>query len=306
MRIATLQSVLAEGQIVAPDTWDGISTKAAETMGCKAVLFSATALAHAVRGIPDEGVLGVMEMVCAVSRAVEDNCALPLIADIRSGFSDNLKVMPYDLYRIVKAGPEAIMMDDRAYGCGSDSEELRLVSPEVFAKKIALAKQAVENTDCMVIARSFAPDPEEAISRVKAAREAGADIVGAAYAHTEADAKAFAEAVPGMKLWNDLTVDEKGEPEVTAEVLDELGYALVFITFMEKAAWFGEVDFGIQNLRNGNTVYADTNDFGGMLRDENGKLVDYHGIFGYWQKWMPMEKKFMDLSELGPDAYQFK
>ena len=39
---------------------------------------------------------------------------------------------------------------------------------------------------------------------------------------------------------------------------------------------------------------------------ENGKLVDYHGIFGYWQKWMPMEKKFQDLSALGERAYQFK
>ncbi len=303
MSIATLQSVLAQGMQFAPDTWDGISTRAAEKMRCKTARFSATALAHAVRGIPDEGVLGCSEMVWMVSRVVEDNCSIPLIIDVRSGFSDNLKVMPYDLERIVKAGAAAMMLDDRAYGCGSDSETLTLVSPEVFEKKVAIAKRAALNTDCMVLARSFAPDAEEAIARCKAAQAAGADIVGAAYAHTEADAKQFAEAFEGAKFWNNLTVAD-GKPEVTGEVLDQLGYGLVFMTFMEKAAWFGDMDFGIKNFRNGNTMYADLHDFDGMLRDEKGNLVDYHVIFSYWKKWMPMEKKFQDLSELGDRAYQ--
>ena len=38
MSIPTLQSVLAQGQLIAPDTFDGISTRAAEHMGCKGAL----------------------------------------------------------------------------------------------------------------------------------------------------------------------------------------------------------------------------------------------------------------------------
>ena len=38
--------------------------------------------------------------------------------------------------------------------------------------------------------------------------------------------------------------------------------------------------------------------------DEEGKLRDYHYIFSYWKKWMPLEKKFEDLSELGKEAFQ--
>ena len=305
MSIATLRSVLAQGQQFAPDTWDGISTRAAEKLGCTMARFSARALAHAVRGIPDEGVLGVAEMVWMVSRVVEDNCSIPLIIDVRSGFSDNLRVMPYDLERIVKAGAAGMLLDDRAYGCGSDSPELTLVSREVFAQKIAIARRAAENTDCVILARSFAPDAEEAVARCRLAQQAGAEIVGAACAHTVEDAKAFAAAVPGEKLWNDLTVAD-GKPEVTAEELKALGYGLVFMTLMEQAAWFGDMDFGIKNYRNGNTMYADLHDFDGYLRDEQGRLVDYHVIFSYWKKWMPMEKKFMDLSDLGDAAYQFK
>ena len=305
MSIATLQSVLAQGQQFAPDTWDGISTRAAEKMGCKLARFSARALAHAVRGIPDEGVLGVAEMVWMVSRVVEDNCSIPLIIDVRSGFSDNLRILPYDLERIVKAGAAALLLDDRAYGCGSDSPELTLVSRETFAQKVAIAKRAAENTRCMILARSFAPEAEEAAARCRLVLQAGADLVGAAYAHTEGDAETLAAAVPGPKFWNDLTV-ANGQPEVTAERLGELGYGLVFMTFLEKAAWFGDMDFGIRNYQNGNTMYADLHDFDGLLRDKDGKLVDYHVIFSYWKKWMPMEKEFQDLSQLGERAYQFR
>ena len=300
----SLRSVLSKGLILAPDTWDGISTRAAEKMGARAGLFSATALSHCFRGIPDEGVLGVMEMVWTVSRVVEDNCSIPLIIDVRSGFSDNLRVMPYDLERIVKAGAAAMMLDDRAYGCGADSPELTLVPEEVFAGKIAIAKKAAENTDCMILARSFAEDPDEAVSRLRAAQKAGAEMVGAAYAHTKEQAEELSRTLPGKKFWNDLTVSG-GTPEVTCEELEKLGYGLVLITFLERASWFGNLEFGIRNYQNGNTVYADLNDLDGLLRDQNGNLEDYHVIFSYWKKWMPLEKRFMDLSELGDEAYQF-
>ena len=153
------------------------------------------------------------------------------------------------------------------------------------------------------MARSYAPDKADAIARCKAAQAAGAQMVGAVCMHTEAEAEEFAEAVSGSKLWSDLTV--KGDkPEVTAERLMELGYGLVFITFMEKASWFGDMDFGTKNWANKNTVYADLHDFDGYLLDEEGKLRDYHYIFSYWKKWMPLEKKFEDLSELGKEAFQ--
>lgn len=303
MSIPTLQSVLAQGQLIAPDTFDGISTRAAEHMGCKAALLSASALTHSVHGTPDEGTLSTAEMVWSLTRFVEDNCSIPLIVEVRSGFSDNLRIMPYDLERIVKAGAAAMLLDDRIFGCGSDSPEVTLVSQDVFAKKVAIAVKAAENTDCMVLARSYAKDPADAIARCKAAQAAGAQIVGAVCMHTEKDAEQFAAAVEGPKLWSDLTVKD-GVPEVTAEKLEELGYGLVMITFMEKAAWFGDLDFGTKNFANKNTVYADLHDFDGYLRAEDGSVRDYHYIFSYWKKWMPLEKKFEDLSELGDQAFQ--
>lgn len=305
MSIPTLQSVLAQGQLVAPDTFDGISTRAAETLGCKCALFSWAALAHSVHGIPDEGVMGSTDLTWAVSRLVEDNCNIPLVIDVRAGFSDNLAMIPYDLERVVKAGAAAIMLDDRAFGCGDDSETLTLISQEVFAKKIALAVHAAENTNCMVLARSFAPDKAEAVQRCLAAKEAGAQLVGAACLHSVQDALDFAEQVPGDKIWNALTAVDDA-PEVTTVQLDELGYKLVFIYFMEKAAFFGDMDFGVKNHENGNTTYADNNDFDGMLRAEDGSLMDYHIIFSYWKKWMSLENKFNDMSDLGSRAYQPK
>jgi 2-methylisocitrate lyase-like PEP mutase family enzyme len=303
MAIPSLQSVLAQGQMIAPDTFDGISTRAAETLGCKTALLSASALTHTVHGTPDEGTLNVTEMVWSLTRFVEDNCNIPLIVEVRSGFSDNLRIMPYDLERVVKAGAAAMLLDDRIYGCGNDSPEVLLVSPEVFARKVAIAVKAAENTDCMILARSFSEDKEDAIARCKAAQEAGAQIVGAACMRTEEDAEYFAQKVEGAKLWSDLTVKDQ-KVEVTAEKLEELGYGLVFITFMEKGAWFGDLDYGTKNFANKNTVYADLHDFDGYLRAEDGSLRDYHYIFSYWKKWMPLEKRLQDLSVLGDDAWQ--
>ncbi len=303
MKIPTLQSVLAEGQMLAPDTFDGISTRAAEHLGCKCALLSASALTRTVYGTPDEGTLGVSDMVWSLSRFVEDNCGIPLVVEVRSGFSDNLRIMPYDLERVVKAGAAAMLLDDRIFGCGSDSAELTLVSKEVFAKKVAIAVEAASNTDCMVLARSFSPDAKDAAERCKAAKDAGAEMVGAVCMHTEEDAVWFAQEISGPKLWSDLTAKD-GAAEVTAEKLDELGYKLVFITFMEKGAWYGDMDYGEKNWKNRNTVYADLDDFDGYLRNEDGSLRDYHYIFSYWKKWMPLEKRFEDLGELGEDAYQ--
>lgn len=303
MGIPTLQSVLAQGQLIAPDTFDGISTKAAEHMGCRGALLSASALTHSVYGTPDEGTLGVSDMVWSLTRFVEDNCSIPLIVEVRSGFSDNLRIMPYDLERVVKAGAAAMLLDDRIFGCGTDSPEITLVDEETFARKVAIAAEAASNTDCMVLARSFASDREEAARRCKAAQKAGAQIVGAVCMHTEEDAEWFAGQVEGQKLWSDLTAKD-GKAEVTAEKLEELGYSLVFMTFMEQASWFGDLDFGTKNWENKNTVYADLHDFDGYLRAEDGTVRDYHYIFSYWKKWMPLEKKFQDLSELGDEAFQ--
>ena len=72
-----------------------------------------------------------------------------------------------------------MLLDDRTFGCGSDSPEITLVSPEVFARKVAIAVEAASNTDCMVLARSYAADQADAIARCKAAQAAGAQMVGA-------------------------------------------------------------------------------------------------------------------------------
>ncbi len=303
MSVPTLQSVLEKGQLIAPDIFDGISTRVAEILGCEGALLSASALTHTVHGVPDEGTLSASEMVWSLCRLVEDNCNIPLIVEVRSCFSDNLRMIPYDLERIVKAGAAALLIDDRVFGCGKDSEALNLVSSEMFAKKIELAVEAIRNTNCMVLARSYAENHEDAINRCRAAQKAGAQIVGAVCMHTEQDAEEFAEKVIGPKLWSDLTVKD-GTAEVTAEKLRSLGYGLVFITFMEKASWFGDMDYGTKNWENKNTVYGDLHDFDGFLRTEDGALRDHHYIFSYWKKWMPLEKKFEDLSELGKEAFQ--
>ena len=90
---------------------------------------------------------------------------------------------------------------------------------------------------------------------------------------------------------------------VTGETDDDY---LVLTDIQGLEDFFGDMDFGVKNHENGNTTYADNNDFDGMLRAEDGSLIDYHVIFSYWKKWMPLEQKFNDMSDLGSRAYQPK
>ena len=75
-------------------------------------------------------------------------------------------------------------------------------------------------------------------------------------------------------------------------------------TVKSGGAWIfdNEIASMVGSFSNGDLVLV--HDFDGYLRDENGQLKDYHYIFSYWKKWMPLEKRFEDLSELGDEAFQ--
>ena len=62
--------------------------------------------------------------------------------------------------------------------------------------------------------------------------------------------------------------------------------------FLE-GALYGMKDFAKQNAANQNTVYHDEHDFDGYLP---GK--DHHCLFAYNRYWMPLERRFQDLSGL--------
>ena len=73
---------------------------------------------------------------------------------------------------------------------------------------------------------------------------------------------------------------------------------------MEKASWFGDIDFGTKTGLIRIPYMPIYMIFDGYLLDKEGNLRDYHYIFQLLEKMDASREKFEDLSELGKEAFQ--
>jgi len=116
-------------------------------------------------------------------RAMAGQCALPLIADIDTGFGNALNVI-HAVEQYERAGATAVVIEDKTFPkvtslvAGGRQELLRV---EEFQGKIAAALDTRKDKDFLIIARTEAliaglGEPE-ALKRAAAYEEAGADMI---------------------------------------------------------------------------------------------------------------------------------
>ncbi len=289
MDIKLLESILKEQQIAAPAIYDCISARAVELVGYKATYLSSTALAYSFCGISDMGIISGDEICYAASR-ISDYSPLPLIVDVENAFSNNPVSVRRLISRLVKAGADAIVLDDTTDDRSMKIQTgVEIVSREQWNQKVKEAVSIAAGTKCMVIARTFAKTGfgiEEAIERCNAAKASGADITCIYGLKTMVEAKQVAALVKGLKMWSDFGLTD-GKPDVELQEIEKLGYKLITIHYTEKATLFGMTDFAKHNKQDGNTLYHDEHDFDGLLRER-----DHHTLFNFHKYWLPMEEQF--------------
>lgn len=308
-RTITLRELLAEEQVVAPCVFDNISVRAVELAGYTAAVLSGAGLAYSMCGVPDMGLLNAEELLWMTNR-LTDYTPLPVVVDAGNGYGESPSAVYITALRLAKSGAMAITIDDTTGVCGTDRSFAEDAAPapvvpfDVYLAKVKAAVKACENTDCIVIAKTVALASlgmEEAIRRCSAARAIGAELTMIEGVHTLAQAEEIATADVGMKVWPDLTVVD-GAPEVDISDLDRLGFRLVIMHYTEKAAFFGMLYYGKRTREDGNTVFHDTHDFDGILSPGQ----DYHELFSFWKKWLPMEDEFNDLSDIMQIEHEIK
>jgi len=296
MKNKTLKELIAKDPIVIPGIYDCISARAVELAGYQAALLSSMGVSYSWCGVPDLGLVGADEMLWFASR-ITDYVDLPLIVSVDNGYDSRGSGVYRTVKRLVKAGASAVMIDDTDGTCGSDRDgNVGLVPEAVWLEKIEAAKDAVQGSECLIIARSMAKPVlglPEALKRCEAALGAGADLIAVEGLKTLEDAKLTAEKIPGTKMWTDWQPGGAGTAP-SLEELKEYGFCLVSLFFTEEASMYGMMDFAMKNLENGNTVYHDQHDFDGLLKPGE----DYHKFFAFHKKWLPMENRFLDVKEL--------
>jgi methylisocitrate lyase len=212
--------------IALPGVFNALVARMAERLGFGAVYLSGATLS-ASAGLPDIGLVTLTEFV-QQARSITETCPLPLLCDADTGFGEALNVER--TVRLFEAtGAAGIHLEDQELPkrCGHLSGK-QLVEPEVMAAKVRAAVAARCDRDFVIIARSDARGVngfDDAVERAKLYLDAGADAIFPEALESEAEFRAFAQAVRAPLLAN-MTEFGKG-PLVDLATLESMGYRMV-------------------------------------------------------------------------------
>ncbi|MFF6986575.1 isocitrate lyase/phosphoenolpyruvate mutase family protein [Streptomyces sp. NPDC010273] len=161
--------------LVLPNAWDAASARIVEDTGAAAVATTSAGVAWAL-GVPDGDLLGRERAVAAVAR-IAGSVAVPVSADIESGFAEDPAGVADTVRAVLAAGAVGVNIEDALYG---GEGVLRPVAEQ--AERIAAAREAAdaEGVSLFVNARidTFlrgAGGVDATLERAAAFRAAGAD-----------------------------------------------------------------------------------------------------------------------------------
>ena len=228
-KAAELRAKLRGDRIVrAVGARDGLSAKLVEEAGFDAVWASSfeTSASH---GLPDASLV-TMTQFLDVAEAMDLVVDLPVVADCDTGFGGPLNVA-YAVQRYERRNIAAMSIEDKLFpkiNSFADAPQ-DLLPTEEFALKIKAAKQAQENDDLIIIARTEAliarQGLDEALRRAHAYADARADAVLVhSKSRTPDEVLAFGEK------WDrdvPLVAVPTTYPTVTESQLFDVGYRLV-------------------------------------------------------------------------------
>lgn len=214
--------------IVAPGCYDAMMAKLVERAGFQACYMTGAGTA-ASHGYPDYGLLTMSEMVANAGR-IASAADIAVIADADTGFGNELNVTRA-VREYERAGVAAIHIEDQGFPkkCGH-LDNKTIVPAEEWLAKIRAAAAARSDPDFKIIARTDTNAGhgfEEAVARVNAALETGADIAFLEAPKTPEEVAAVPKRVKGPCLFN--LVMRGKTPPVDLAGLAEAGYALTIL-----------------------------------------------------------------------------
>ncbi|MBS0539785.1 MAG: methylisocitrate lyase [Proteobacteria bacterium] len=213
------------GILQMPGTHNGLASLQARDAGFEALYLSGAGMSASM-GLPDLGVITVDE-VCFFIRQVARASGLPVLVDGDTGYGEALNVM-HMVRAFEEAGAGAVHIEDQLLPkkCGHLNDK-KLAEPQDMAAKVHAASKA--RRDLYVIARTDAAASEGidgAVARAKRYIEAGADAIFPEALNNADMFRAFARAMPGVKLLANMT--EFGRtPFFTASEFEAMGYSMV-------------------------------------------------------------------------------
>jgi 2-methylisocitrate lyase-like PEP mutase family enzyme len=225
----------AEGCRLMPCCFDGLSARLVEQAGFGLTFMSGFSVAAARAALPDTGLLTVTEMLDQ-GRSICDAVSIPVIGDGDTGHG-NVANVRRTVQQFAKAGFAGIMLEDQLAPkrCGHTGVR-EVVSRQDAVNRIRAAVAARDaGADLVIVARTDARSAlasqmgeaaalEEAIWRLNAFADLGAEVLFLEAPRSENEMETFCAQVPGWRMANML--EDGITPLLPPQRLEAMGFRL--------------------------------------------------------------------------------
>ena len=232
---AAFRALHQSGCFVLPNPWDAGSASALASLGFKAL--ATTSSGYAWSCARADGQLSRDETLAHMRYMVEAS-DLPINADFESGFADTPEGVAESVRMAVETGVAGISIEDST---GDAQAPLRSLAESVERMRAARAAIDATGGEALLIGRAEnffvgRPDLEDAILRLKAYADAGADCLYAPGIKTREQISAVVAAVAPKPV----NVLIGWESDLTLQDLADLGVRRVSVGgALARAAWGG-------------------------------------------------------------------
>lgn len=274
------------GFIVAPGVFEMFSAKIADRMGFKALYMTGYGISASHLGVADAGLVTYRDMV-ERARTIAGGTRTPLIADADTGFGGLLNVRE-TVRGYEAAGVQGIQIEDQEMPkkCGHTPGR-RVVPKDEMVQKIKVAVDSRRSEDTLIIARTDARTGlglDEAIARVNAYVEAGADIAFVESPESVAEIEKVGREVKAPKLAN--MVPGGRTPVVPADKLKSIGFNIAIYPGLGFTAAAEAVQCAFAHLReHGSSEGLTVPTYGGNSMQSIHELMGFPDVWNFEKRW---------------------
>ena len=213
--------------LLMPCCFDGLSARLVEQAGFPLTFMSGFAVSAARLARPDTGLISYGEMLDQ-GRSILEAVDIPVIGDGDTGYG-NVANVQRTVEGYARAGFAGIMLEDQVAPkrCGHTRGKEVVDRNEACARIRAAVAAREGGADILIMARTDARATQgldEALWRMQAFADLGADILFLEAPRDEAEMQRFCAEVPGPKMANML--EDGDTPILPPERLNEMGYKI--------------------------------------------------------------------------------
>jgi methylisocitrate lyase len=207
--------------------YDTLSAKIAERVGFPMAFISGYSVAATYIGEPDLGLLTQTEMIDR-ARQICGSVSIPILVDADTGYGNPLNVYR-TVQELIAAGAAGCFLEDQVWPkrCGHMRGK-RIIERDEYVHKIKAAVEARKDRDFFIVARTDAlavAGMDEAVARVTAAREAGANASFIEAPTSMEDLRTIGRRAPAPNVAN--MIKGGRTPVLSQNELGDMGFHLI-------------------------------------------------------------------------------